>query len=182
MPAFGVTIRDFERLRGIGCVMVDTTCGSVLNVWKRVEGYARDGVHGGDPRQALPRGDQGHGKPGHEVSRRPLPRGLQHGGGAARLRLHRAGRRRGGHLAPLRGAPLARVRLHPGPRAGGHREPDHDAVGRVARDRGGVPAQHGATLWCGSPGRPLPHLRHHLLRHAGAAGRGGDAARRSRST
>ena len=50
MPAFGVTIRDFERLRGIGCVLVDTTCGSVLNVWKRVESYARDGytaiIHG----------------------------------------------------------------------------------------------------------------------------------------
>ena len=50
MPAFGVTIRDFERLRCIGCVMVDTTCGSVLNVWKRVEGYARDAftavIHG----------------------------------------------------------------------------------------------------------------------------------------
>ncbi|HEX7024600.1 MAG TPA: 4-hydroxy-3-methylbut-2-enyl diphosphate reductase [Gemmatimonadales bacterium] len=50
MPAFGVTIQDFERLRAIGCVMVDTTCGSVLNVWKRVESYARDGftalIHG----------------------------------------------------------------------------------------------------------------------------------------
>jgi 4-hydroxy-3-methylbut-2-enyl diphosphate reductase len=50
MPAFGVTIRDFERLKGIGCVMVDTTCGSVLNVWKRVDAYARDGytaiIHG----------------------------------------------------------------------------------------------------------------------------------------
>jgi 4-hydroxy-3-methylbut-2-enyl diphosphate reductase len=50
MPAFGVTISDFERLRGIGCVMVDTTCGSVLNVWKRVESYAKDGytaiIHG----------------------------------------------------------------------------------------------------------------------------------------
>ena len=50
LPAFGVTIADFERLRGIGCVLVDTTCGSVLNVWKRVEGYARDGytavIHG----------------------------------------------------------------------------------------------------------------------------------------
>src|SRR5438067_13763479 len=31
LPAFGVTIEDFETLRGIGCVMVDTTCGSVLN-------------------------------------------------------------------------------------------------------------------------------------------------------
>jgi 4-hydroxy-3-methylbut-2-en-1-yl diphosphate reductase len=50
MPAFGVTIRDFERLRAIGCILVDTTCGSVLNVWKRVESYARDGftaiIHG----------------------------------------------------------------------------------------------------------------------------------------
>jgi 4-hydroxy-3-methylbut-2-enyl diphosphate reductase len=50
MPAFGVTMADFERLRGIGCVLVDTTCGSVLNVWKRVESYARDGytaiIHG----------------------------------------------------------------------------------------------------------------------------------------
>ncbi len=50
IPAFGVTMRDFERLRAINCVLVDTTCGSVLNVWKRVESYARDGytsiIHG----------------------------------------------------------------------------------------------------------------------------------------
>ena len=50
IPAFGVAIRDFEILRGIGCVLVDTTCGSVLNVWKRVERYAKDGftalIHG----------------------------------------------------------------------------------------------------------------------------------------
>jgi 4-hydroxy-3-methylbut-2-enyl diphosphate reductase len=50
LPAFGVTIRDFEVLRALGSVVVDTTCGSVLNVWKRVEAYARDGftalIHG----------------------------------------------------------------------------------------------------------------------------------------
>ena len=50
LPAFGVTLQDFERLRAIGCVLVDTTCGSVLNVWKRVDSYARDGftalIHG----------------------------------------------------------------------------------------------------------------------------------------
>jgi len=50
IPAFGVTLHDFHRLREIGCVLVDTTCGSVLNVWKRVEQYARDGftalIHG----------------------------------------------------------------------------------------------------------------------------------------
>src|ERR671920_1657722 len=32
LPAFGVTIHDFETLRALGCVVVDTTCGSVLNV------------------------------------------------------------------------------------------------------------------------------------------------------
>lgn len=50
IPAFGVTIHDFQMLREIGCVVVDTTCGSVLNVWKRVESYAREGytalIHG----------------------------------------------------------------------------------------------------------------------------------------
>ncbi|HKW40319.1 MAG TPA: 4-hydroxy-3-methylbut-2-enyl diphosphate reductase [Gemmatimonadales bacterium] len=50
LPAFGVTVRDFERLRAVGCVLVDTTCGSVLNVWKRVESYAKDSftavIHG----------------------------------------------------------------------------------------------------------------------------------------
>lgn len=50
LPAFGVTVADFERLRKLGCVLVDTTCGSVLNVWKRVERYAKEGftalVHG----------------------------------------------------------------------------------------------------------------------------------------
>jgi 4-hydroxy-3-methylbut-2-en-1-yl diphosphate reductase len=50
LPAFGVTIEAFNDLERIGCVRVDTTCGSVFLVWKRVEGYARDGftaiIHG----------------------------------------------------------------------------------------------------------------------------------------
>ena len=50
LPAFGVTVEDFQRLCDIGCSIVDTTCGSVLNVWKRVEQYAREGftalIHG----------------------------------------------------------------------------------------------------------------------------------------
>ncbi len=50
LPAFGVTTAEFQRLSDIGCIMIDTTCGSVLNVWKRVEQYARDGftsvIHG----------------------------------------------------------------------------------------------------------------------------------------
>jgi 4-hydroxy-3-methylbut-2-enyl diphosphate reductase len=37
-------------LTGYGCTLVDTTCGSVLNVWKNVRRYAQDGftsvIHG----------------------------------------------------------------------------------------------------------------------------------------
>ncbi len=50
LPAFGATTADMERLRAVDCLLVDTTCGSVLNVWKNVERFARDGftclIHG----------------------------------------------------------------------------------------------------------------------------------------
>ena len=70
LPAFGVTIHDFETLRALGCVVVDTTCGSVLNVWKRVESYARDGF------TALI-----HGKYYHEETRATASQVQKHPGG-----------------------------------------------------------------------------------------------------
>ena len=44
VPAFGVPSRELDVLTEKGCVVVDTTCGSVLNVWKNVERYAADGI------------------------------------------------------------------------------------------------------------------------------------------
>ncbi len=70
LPAFGVTIHAFEELKQVGCVLVDTTCGSVLHVWKRVEGYARDGF------TALI-----HGKYQHEESRATASQALKYEGG-----------------------------------------------------------------------------------------------------
>ena len=70
IPAFGVTLQDFEDLKSKGCVLVDTTCGSVLLVWKRVEGYARDGF------TALI-----HGKYKHEESRATASQVKKHPGG-----------------------------------------------------------------------------------------------------
>jgi 4-hydroxy-3-methylbut-2-enyl diphosphate reductase len=50
VPAFGVTVGDLAFFASRDCTLVDTTCGSVLNVWKNVERYARDGftavIHG----------------------------------------------------------------------------------------------------------------------------------------
>lgn len=44
LPAFGVTVQTLQQLDRRGCTLVDTTCGSVLNVWKNVRRYA-DGGH-----------------------------------------------------------------------------------------------------------------------------------------
>jgi 4-hydroxy-3-methylbut-2-en-1-yl diphosphate reductase len=50
LPAFGVTVAMLERLERRGCTIIDTTCGSVLNVWKNVRRYAENGytsiIHG----------------------------------------------------------------------------------------------------------------------------------------
>jgi 4-hydroxy-3-methylbut-2-en-1-yl diphosphate reductase len=50
LPAFGVTISQLAAFDRRGCTLVDTTCGSVLNVWKAVRRYAEDGftsvIHG----------------------------------------------------------------------------------------------------------------------------------------
>jgi len=70
LPAFGVTLHDFDRLRDLGCILVDTTCGSVLHVWKRVESYAKDGF------TAVI-----HGKYTHEESRATASQVNKHEGG-----------------------------------------------------------------------------------------------------
>lgn len=50
LPAFGARVDEIARLRTRGCTLVNTTCGSVVCVWKRVERYAREGftavIHG----------------------------------------------------------------------------------------------------------------------------------------
>src|SRR5437764_15420060 len=50
LPAFGVTVAMLQQLDRRGCTLIDTTCGSVLNVWKNVRRYAEEGytsiIHG----------------------------------------------------------------------------------------------------------------------------------------
>jgi 4-hydroxy-3-methylbut-2-enyl diphosphate reductase len=70
LPAFGVTVAEMELLRARGCVLVDTTCGSVLNVWKNVHQYARDGF------TAVI-----HGKHYHEETKATASQALTHPGG-----------------------------------------------------------------------------------------------------
>lgn len=44
IPAFGTEVATRRKLEAIGCQMVDTTCGDVMSVWKRVRQYSKDGV------------------------------------------------------------------------------------------------------------------------------------------
>lgn len=63
LPAFGVAVEELETLRRRGSILVDTTCGSVLNVWKNVERYRREG-----------RTSVVHGKYAHEETRATVSR------------------------------------------------------------------------------------------------------------
>ncbi|MEI6872195.1 MAG: 4-hydroxy-3-methylbut-2-enyl diphosphate reductase [Verrucomicrobiota bacterium] len=42
VPAFGTDVHTLERIKARGCQIVDTTCGDVMSVWKRVRQYASE--------------------------------------------------------------------------------------------------------------------------------------------
>jgi 4-hydroxy-3-methylbut-2-enyl diphosphate reductase len=44
IPAFGTEVSTRKKLEEKGCQFVDTTCGDVMSVWKRVRQYSKDGV------------------------------------------------------------------------------------------------------------------------------------------
>jgi len=79
LPAFGVTVEEMLRLTERGCTLVDTTCGSVLNVWKNVVRYAQDGF------TAII-----HGKVKHEETRATASQALKYPNGRYLIVLDRA--------------------------------------------------------------------------------------------
>lgn len=70
LPAFGVSVADMARLDALGCTLVDTTCGSVLTVWKNVKRYAQEGFT-----------SVIHGKVTHEETRATASQATQYPGG-----------------------------------------------------------------------------------------------------
>jgi 4-hydroxy-3-methylbut-2-enyl diphosphate reductase len=65
VPAFGAPVHFMEKIEERGCYLVDTTCGDVMKVWRRVRGYAKDGVT-----------SIIHGKADHEETRATASRSL----------------------------------------------------------------------------------------------------------
>ena len=70
IPAFGAEVAMMEKLKERGCVFVDTTCGDVMSVWKRVRQYANDSVT-----------SIIHGKAWHEETKATSSRAMANGGG-----------------------------------------------------------------------------------------------------
>lgn len=70
IPAFGADVSTMNRLKTIGCQLVDTTCGDVLSVWKRVTQYASDQIT-----------SIIHGKAWHEETKATSSRALAKGPG-----------------------------------------------------------------------------------------------------
>jgi 4-hydroxy-3-methylbut-2-enyl diphosphate reductase len=79
IPAFGVTVAELARYDRQGATLVDTTCGSVLNVWKNVTRYAQDGF------TAVI-----HGKVYHEETQATASQALKYPGGRYLVVLDRA--------------------------------------------------------------------------------------------
>ncbi len=65
VPAFGAPTHFMAKIEERGCYVVDTTCGDVMKVWRRVRGYAKDGVS-----------SIIHGKENHEETRATASRAL----------------------------------------------------------------------------------------------------------
>jgi 4-hydroxy-3-methylbut-2-enyl diphosphate reductase len=70
VPAFGSDVRTVSRLKELGCQIVDTTCGDVMSVWKRVRQNAQD-----DMTSII------HGKASHEETKATASRAVLEGKG-----------------------------------------------------------------------------------------------------
>jgi 4-hydroxy-3-methylbut-2-enyl diphosphate reductase len=70
VPAFGTDVTTLGRIKQLGCQIVDTTCGDVMSVWKRVRQNAQD-----DMTSII------HGKASHEETKATASRAVANGKG-----------------------------------------------------------------------------------------------------
>ena len=70
IPAFGTEVATRAKLEAKGCKLVDTTCGDVMSVWKRVRQYSKESVT-----------SIIHGKAKHEETKATTSQARAYGGG-----------------------------------------------------------------------------------------------------
>ena len=133
MPAFGTEVSILQQIKESGCQIVDTTCGDVMSVWKRVRKYASESAT-----------SIIHGKAEHEETKATSSRALGDGNGHYLVVLTlaetdyvcdyiRQGRRQAGIPGEIPRRLFARIRSRPASAHGRRGQPDHDDA---RRDRG----------------------------------------------
>ncbi len=70
VPAFGTDVSTLGKIKERGCQIVDTTCGDVMSVWKRVRQYASE-----EMTSVI------HGKAAHEETKATASRAISQGKG-----------------------------------------------------------------------------------------------------
>ncbi len=135
IPAFGTEVGTRKRLEEKGCVLVDTTCGDVMSVWKRVRQYSKESVT-----------SIIHGKAWHEETKATSSQARAYGSGHYLVvfnlaetdyvcRLYRPRRRQGGISGKIQGRLFPGLRSGTAPAGRGRGQPNHHAA---RRNRGGA--------------------------------------------
>ncbi len=109
IPAFGTEVGTRKKIEAKGCVIVDTTCGDVMSVWKRVRQYSKESVT-----------SIIHGKAKHEETKATTSQARAYGSGhylvvftlaenGLRLRLHFERRQQGRISGKIQGRIFRRL-------------------------------------------------------------------------
>ena len=109
LPAFGTELSILQQIKDRGCQIVDTTCGDVMSVWKRVRKYASESVtsiiHGkAEHEETKATSSRALGRRQRPLSCRAYPRRYR-----LCLRLHPARRRQTGVFGQIPGGALSRL-------------------------------------------------------------------------
>ena len=147
VPAFGTELSIQQQIKERGCQIVDTTCGDVMSVWKRVRKYASESAT-----------SIIHGKAEHEETKATSSRALGDGKGhylvvltlrghRLRLRIHPARRRQAGIPREVQGRAFAGLRSGRASANRRRRKPDHDAARRNRRSAAASSTGHCRSRW-----------------------------------
>ena len=179
IPAFGTEVSTRKKLEAKGCILVDTTCGDVMSVWKRVRQYSKEHVT-----------SIIHGKAKHEETKATTSQARAYGSGhylvvynlaetdyVCNYILHGGDKHE--FLKKFEGAFSAGFDPDLHLQAVGVANQTTMLRGETEEVQRRFPPRHGDQAWRGEHRKAFPLLRHDLRRDPGPAGRAGKTAARA---
>ena len=170
IPAFGTEVGTRKKIEEKGCIPVDTTCGDVMSVWKRVRQYSKESVT-----------SIIHGKAKHEETKATTSQARAYGSGhylvvftlletdyVCNYILN--GGDKNEFLEKFKGGLLRRLRSRRTPQSCRRRQPNHHAPRRNRGRAAPHQERHDQKIRRGRNRKSFPVLRYNLRRDAGPAG------------